>query len=184
MAIRPAVPVPIVEKSEPLDYPLKAGRLAQRLHLRHPQETPLDTDHAGQREVVERSMQALLLLVDTLALVWFSSFIGAAIVLRRRRPDAHKRLMMLASLAILYPAQARVGDMLGNGGLAIVGGTIALWLSLVIHDFISRKRLHVATAVGGFVLIIANPMLMSLLVGIMQRTRFIDTLACVATRCA
>lgn len=133
---------------------------------------------------IPRDITVTLVVGNSLALTYFSLLVGTAIWLRRRRPDVHKRLMVLASISILVPALARIGDMLGNPALVIVGGTIALWLSLAVYDFVSRKRLHVASAVGGLLLIIANPLLMTWLIGVSKRHGLVDTLACIANSCS
>ena len=114
------------------------------------------------RAHIPRDVTQGVVIGDSLALVWFALFVGTAVCLRRR-VDTHKRLMVLASIAILYPEQARIGDMLGNPPLAIVGGTIALCLSMAIYDYVSRRRLHSATVTGGLLIVFANPLLMACL---------------------
>ena len=84
----------------------------------------------------------------------FAVFVTLALVLRRR-PDAHKRLMLLASIAIAPPALHRVGllpflrvfeprDL--NALAFMLGGLFVLLASLVIYDLKWRRRLHPVTA--------------------------------------
>jgi hypothetical protein len=89
-------------------------------------------------------------------LVAFAVSVAAAIALRRH-PAAHKRLMLLASIAITPPAIHRVGllpflQMLDsrevNALMFVFAGLVALLLSLVLYDVVSRKRLHPVTAWG------------------------------------
>jgi hypothetical protein len=89
-------------------------------------------------------------------LVAFAVSVAAAIAFRRR-PAAHKRLMLLASIAITPPAIHRVGllpflQMLDsrevNALVFVFAGLVALLLSLVLYDVVSRKRLHPVTAWG------------------------------------
>ena len=82
----------------------------------------------------------------------------------------------MASISILVPALARVGDMLGNPVIAIVGGTIALCLGLAIYDYVSRKRLHSATIWGGLLIVVVNPLLMALLSVLNARYAAVDAL--------
>ena len=118
---------------------------------------------------------ATLVAGDALSLVWFALFVGLALYLRRRS-DTHKRLMVLACVAILVPALARLGDMLGQPTLVIVGGSVALCLSLVIYDLASRKRLHAVTLWGGLLLVVANPLLMALLIALNEKYAFVAAL--------
>jgi hypothetical protein len=89
-------------------------------------------------------------------LLAFVVFVLLAIRLRRYSA-AHKRLMILASIAILPPALHRVGllpfmQVLGsrdvNALVFTFVGLIGLLLSLVLYDIVSRRRLHPVTAWG------------------------------------
>lgn len=89
-------------------------------------------------------------------LVSFTVFVAAAVALRRQ-PAAHKRLMILASIATTPPALHRVGllpftQMLEtrdvNALVFTFAGLICLLLSLVIYDVVLRRRLHPVTAWG------------------------------------
>jgi hypothetical protein len=85
--------------------------------------------------------------------------LGAAGVLLRSAPSAHKRLMLLATLCI---ADAGYGRWLppmtehAFGGhtsfmaeyLGLYGGTAALIVGLGVYDLITRKRLHPAYVAG------------------------------------
>ena len=129
-------------------------------------------DHAQ----IPREVTQQIVAGDLLALLWFSLFVTTAVCLRRRT-DVHKRLMLLASIAIFAPALARVGDMLGYPAPVIIGGTIALWLAIAIHDYLSRKRLHSATVCGGLLIVVANPLLMAALVAFSTQYKVVDGLA-------
>jgi hypothetical protein len=88
----------------------------------------------------------------------------AAAVLLRRRSEAHKRLMLLASILTVGAAVSRIADwpILGGGGDASPipfgpFGPIATWLlvaAVVAHDLITAKRVHVATLVGGTLVVL------------------------------
>jgi uncharacterized membrane protein YozB (DUF420 family) len=87
-------------------------------------------------------------------------------VLRRRRADAHKRLMMLATSSLIIPALARavtqaVSGMGMVGIPGVVGATILVnvfLIALVVHDYNTRARLHPVTLWGGGFLLLSEPL--------------------------
>jgi len=90
------------------------------------------------------------------ALILFSVLLGLAIV-KRRRTDVHKRLMLLASITIVSPAFARIGQFptfqlsesrAVNEAVYAFGGLIAFLLALVLHDVMVKRRVHPATTWG------------------------------------
>jgi hypothetical protein len=87
------------------------------------------------------------LIVPLFDLVLFASFVGAALLLRRR-PEAHKRLMVLAGIGgFAWPAITRIPAIAGQPG-PMFGLLALLVLALPIHDLVTRRRIHVASAVG------------------------------------
>jgi len=70
----------------------------------------------------------------------------------RRRPAAHKRLMLFATIVVLGPALARLSR------LAVFGGSeqgpfaplvqISLLAAVIIHDVVTTRRIHLATVFG------------------------------------
>jgi hypothetical protein len=79
---------------------------------------------------------------------WFSGFVIAGMLLRRK-PEAHKRLMLLASLAIISPAVGRIDwlpypDWLPNWW----EWAIVFAMPLVVWDLVRLRRLHPATLIG------------------------------------
>jgi hypothetical protein len=78
-------------------------------------------------------------------------------VLNRRRPEAHKRLMLLATANLIIPALARVvtqaAQAMGWAGPPGVVGAIVLLnvflVAMVVHDLVTRGRLHPVTLWGG-----------------------------------
>jgi hypothetical protein len=90
--------------------------------------------------------------------VSFSSLLLAGVAYRRR-PDTHKRLMLLASLSIIGPALARIARWPVFGGEQGSFTPIVIWgllLLLAGHDLWARKRLHPATLIGALVLVLFN----------------------------
>jgi hypothetical protein len=97
---------------------------------------------------------------DLVSLAIFSLYVAIALYLRRRA-EVHKRLLLLASIAILGPAVARIGLFLAQHtalpasvqtliqSLFFVG----LPLTLVIHDLLDERRIHGATIAGAIALL-------------------------------
>lgn len=90
----------------------------------------------------------------------FCVFVATAIGMRRR-PEVHKRLLLLASMAMVNPAIGRYVAALTRWGASTSVPTlvqalqilvallaIGLPLTLVVHDLRTRRRLHPATAWG------------------------------------
>jgi hypothetical protein len=82
-------------------------------------------------------------------MVSFAVWFGAAIWYRAR-PEVHKRLMVVATVALLVAALARwtfVGSGLARAGI---------WLSPIfigmVHDWITRRRIHPVYAIGSIAL--------------------------------
>ena len=110
----------------------------------------------------ERAEQFLAIPLGDMVL--FGGFFGAAIVYRRR-PEIHKRLIILAAVAVMFAAVARaftnVGVLLGDAD-APLGGTPArllLWYSPVLvamaHDLATRRRVHPAYWTGAAAMAVA-----------------------------
>jgi hypothetical protein len=93
------------------------------------------------------------LAVPLLDLPVFASLIALALY-KRRTPQTHKRLMLIAMIGLLAPSLGRMpwppGTILP---LVIIGGLVAYLLPLAIWDVATRGRLHPATIGGGAFLI-------------------------------
>ena len=87
-------------------------------------------------------------------------------VLKRHRPDTHKRLMLLATANLIVPALARIVTQVVKavgivGVPGVVGGTLLLNLFLaavVIYDLATRGRLHPVTLWGGGLVVLSEPL--------------------------
>jgi len=80
-------------------------------------------------------------------IVSFALFVGAAVIFRRR-PQIHKRFMLLASISIVEPALARIARWPGLGGEQGPFIPIVVWslvAALAIYDLVSRKRVETCT---------------------------------------
>ena len=86
-------------------------------------------------------------------LVMFAAFVSLAVRFRKR-PDAHKRLMLLASMSIVGPALARFprwpifAGGLEAGRIYAIAGLLIMFALLLTYDMFTRKRPHPASWVG------------------------------------
>ena len=99
------------------------------------------------------------LAVPLFDMVLFALFVGLAIA-KRNVAQAHKRLMLLASISIVMAAVVRVPlpFMKSSGPLGFFGVTDLFLVALVIWDFATRRRLHPVTLWGGLLLIVSMPL--------------------------
>ena len=87
-------------------------------------------------------------------------------VLKRHRPDAHKRYMLLATASLIVPAMARITiqatSALGIAGVPGVVGAVVLQniflIALVVHDCRTRGQLHPVTLWAGGFLLLSEPL--------------------------
>jgi len=102
---------------------------------------------------------AALIVDNTGNIVMFAVLVGAGLALRRR-PDTHKRLMLLGTLALLDAPIARIFVDFGPLDFAarwlFAAGlfnfiVLPFYLALVIYDIRTLRRVHGATLWGGAV---------------------------------
>ena len=88
----------------------------------------------------------------------FTAFVSLAVVFRKR-PEAHKRLTLLASFSIVGPAMARFTEWpIFPGGVNArpfygIGGLLLLFGGLIVHDVIVRRRPHPASWIGALAIL-------------------------------
>lgn len=110
---------------------------------------------------IERDIYFLswVVCLNSVMVLSFLIFLVAALS-QRRRPEIHKRLMLLASISLIPPALARVANWPAFGWIEEIPFTMATWLlllvPLVLHDLIVDKRLHKATVIGSGYLVFAG----------------------------
>ena len=99
-----------------------------------------------------RDRAAGFFLITLGDMVLFGSLFGAAVIYRRK-PEIHKRVMLAATVALLFAAVGRI-----PGIESVLPAFFALWLSPVLigmlHDWRSRGRPHVAYVVSGAWLVV------------------------------
>lgn len=88
---------------------------------------------------------------DLITLALFATYVSLAVVFRKR-PEVHKRLTLLASIALVGPALARFADMTPGGFAARpifgIGGVVMLFAGLIAYDLKVRRRPHLVTSIG------------------------------------
>lgn len=97
------------------------------------------------------------LAVPLFAIALFALFVGLAIA-RRRDPQSHKRLMLLATIQLVTAAIARWPVVSNFGPPAFFGVTDLFIVALAIWDFRTRGKLHPVTLWGGLLAIVAQPL--------------------------
>ena len=75
----------------------------------------------------------------------------------RRRPQVHKRLMLLATVALLPPPLARMRMLNALGPQAFFGVTLVFIVAMVAHDYTTRRRVHAVSVWGGLFLALSFP---------------------------
>ena len=75
----------------------------------------------------------------------------------RRRPAFHKRLMLLATIALLPPAVGRLPFAPTDGAVWFFGITDLFVLACLLFDKLVRERIHPAFLYGGIFLIVSQP---------------------------
>ncbi|MBX6421533.1 MAG: hypothetical protein IRZ06_11100 [Nevskia sp.] len=97
------------------------------------------------------------LAVPIAGIALFATFVSFAVA-QRRNPQAHKRLMLLATLTLVTPALARWPVLGSFGPPAFFGVTDLFLIPLIAWDLRSRGGLHSATLWGGLALIASQPL--------------------------
>jgi hypothetical protein len=99
------------------------------------------------------------LTVPLFDMVVFPSLAGAGFYFRRQ-VDVHKRLMLLATIAILPAAIARLpfAFIQQTGPLAFFGLADLFLVPCIVYDITSRGRVHRATMLGGLLIVASQPL--------------------------
>jgi hypothetical protein len=92
------------------------------------------------------------LIVPMGALIVFPVVVGAALLMRRR-PDFHKRLILIATIELMNAAVDRLPGVFAAGLAPFYPGTDLFLLALVIYDGVTLRRIHPATLWGGLFLV-------------------------------
>jgi hypothetical protein len=113
-------------------------------------------------------IQQVIFWSNLMHLMVFTVLVGAALILRRDR-DTHARLMLLGSSTLVGVATARIARWpiflttpAPLDAIAplerhfLMGGIVAIVLLMVLLDLLTRRRLHMATLIGGAVVLVSR----------------------------
>jgi len=106
--------------------------------------------------VLARASPLFVLVIPLASVVVFTILVGLG-VYYRRRAAAHKRLMLLATLALLPPALGRIRILNAVGPQAFFGVTVLFILAVVAYDYWTRRRVHAVSLWGGLFLAVSFP---------------------------
>ena len=122
------------------------------------------TSIEGARRGISPGPPPLVFLAIPLGVILVFGTLVAAAIANRRRPDWHKRLMLLATISMLTPAIARLPiDALHAGGIvAFMGVTDALAIACIAWDTARNRRLHPAFLRGAIFLVASQPAMLLL----------------------
>lgn len=97
------------------------------------------------------------LAVPLFDMVAFAMLIGAGLALRNR-PETHKRLMTLATVALTSAPIARLSFVRPGGPPAFFGLTDLFIVAMLVYDLATRRKVHPATIWGGLVIVASQPL--------------------------
>jgi hypothetical protein len=97
------------------------------------------------------------LAVPLFDMVVFAILAGSGLALRRRL-ETHKRLMTLATVALMSAPLARLPWVFRVGPPAFFGLTDLFIVAMLVYDLVTRRRVHPATVWGGLVLVASQPL--------------------------
>ena len=111
---------------------------------------------AARRGVQIPGMEPLPFMVFPIgAVVMFAGFVGVAIW-KRRKPEIHRRLIVLGTVSILTPAIVRLSFVGRNPILALALSLLFVFAGM-IHDWKSRGRVHPLYIWGGLIILLSGP---------------------------
>ncbi len=87
----------------------------------------------------------------------FASFAALGIALRRQT-QTHKRLMLLATIAMLDAAIARLPGVLALGIPVAFGLQDLFLVACALYDFATRRRVHPVYVWGGLAILLSQPL--------------------------
>lgn len=98
----------------------------------------------------------IFLIIPLADLVIFMTLLGTGLRFRSR-PEIHRRVMLLTTLALLTPAIARLPFVPPNP-LAFFALTDLFILTCMVYDRVTRGRIHPAFLWGGLFVIVSQPL--------------------------
>jgi len=95
-------------------------------------------------------------VIPLVSVAMFALF-AALGLLYRRRADVHKRLMLLATIALLPPALGRIPFLASRGPAAFFAVTCLFIVALALNDYLLYRRVYAGSFWGGLLLAASFP---------------------------
>lgn len=90
------------------------------------------------------------------AMVMFAGFVGAALWYRRK-PELHRRLLLLGTVSIMTPAIARL-PFAGHNPVLALALSLLFVAAGMIHDWKTRGRIHPLYLWGAVIIFLSGPL--------------------------
>ena len=84
----------------------------------------------------------------------FGGFVAAGLW-NRRQPEIHRRFILLGTITLLTPAISRMVDKRSVLAMFLTLGFVVV---AMIHDWLSRRRVHPVYIFGGLILLVSGPL--------------------------
>ena len=97
-----------------------------------------------------------VMVIPLASVVVFTILVGLGLYYRRRA-ETHKRLMLLATIALLPPALGRIRLLNAVGPQAFFGITVLFIVAVVAYDYWTRRRVNAVSLWGGLFLALSFP---------------------------
>jgi hypothetical protein len=111
---------------------------------------------AARRGVATPGLEPIVFMIFPVgAVVMFAGFIGAALW-KRRKPEVHRRLILLGTVSIMTPAIARL-PFIGKNPVLALAVSLLFVIAGMIHDWKSRGRVHPLYIWGGLIILLSGP---------------------------
>ncbi|HXN50429.1 MAG TPA: hypothetical protein VN943_00730 [Candidatus Acidoferrum sp.] len=120
---------------------------------------PITAIHSARGEFTPNAPDPLrFLVVPLFDILVFAIVVGAGLYYRTQ-PQTHKRLMLVATFALLPAAVSRLplGFIQNAGPLVFFGVNDLLLLACIAYDTVEHRRLHPAYLWSGLLLIVSHP---------------------------
>jgi hypothetical protein len=111
--------------------------------------------HAGRRGTSADGMTPLAFMIFPLGqTLLFAGFVGAGLW-NRRKPELHRRLILVGTICMMTPAISRMVD---KRSVLAMFLTVGFVIVAMIHDWLSRRRVHPIYIAGAVILLVSGPL--------------------------
>ena len=97
------------------------------------------------------------LVIPIFDLLVFATLVSTGLFFKRR-PQIHKRLLLLATITLLPAAVARLPGVGPRGPVAFFGLTDIFIVVCLVYDLVVRRRIHPAFLWGGLLIVLSQPL--------------------------